>query len=143
MLPALRCAVLAGENDAALTALDRAIELNPNFALAYGQRGARPGLSQPARRGDRRGRAGDALKPERSDHLYLSIWRWPRAPGRRPLRGGIVVGRSALGSNAGLPALRLKLSLFGHLGRRDEASECLQPPARDLSRTDRHRRDAR
>jgi len=32
----------------------------------------------------------------------------------------------ALGSNAGLQALRLKLSLLGHLGRREEASECLQ-----------------
>ena len=31
-----------------------------------------------------------------------------------------------MGSNAGLPALRLKLSLCGHLGRREEASECLQ-----------------
>ncbi len=49
----------------------------------------------------------------------------------------------AWGSNAGLPALRLKLSLLGHLGRREEASECLAAPARDLSRTDRHRRDAR
>jgi hypothetical protein len=27
---------------------------------------------------------------------------------------------------AGLPALRLKLSLLGHLGRREEASECLR-----------------
>jgi hypothetical protein len=32
----------------------------------------------------------------------------------------------ALGRNAGLPALRLKLSLCGHLGRREEASDCLQ-----------------
>ena len=29
-------------------------------------------------------------------------------------------------SNAGLSALRLKLSLCGHLGRREQASECLQ-----------------
>jgi hypothetical protein len=32
----------------------------------------------------------------------------------------------ALGSNTGVSALRLKLSLLGHLGRRGEASECLQ-----------------
>ena len=32
----------------------------------------------------------------------------------------------AFGENAGLPALRLKLSLLGHLGRRGEASECLR-----------------
>jgi adenylate cyclase len=32
----------------------------------------------------------------------------------------------AWGSNALLVALRLKLSLLGHLGRRDEAGECLQ-----------------
>ena len=32
-------AVLAGENETALSALDRAIELNPNYAFAYAQRG--------------------------------------------------------------------------------------------------------
>src|SRR5439155_2278979 len=31
-----------------------------------------------------------------------------------------------LGSNIGVSALRLKLSLLGHLGRREEANECLQ-----------------
>lgn len=31
-----------------------------------------------------------------------------------------------LGSNAGLPALRLQLSLCGHLGRHEQATECLQ-----------------
>ena len=32
----------------------------------------------------------------------------------------------ALRENGGMPALRLKLSLCGHLGRHDEASECLR-----------------
>src|SRR5688572_29926841 len=32
----------------------------------------------------------------------------------------------ALGRNAGPPVVRLKLSLCGHLGRREEAAECLQ-----------------
>ena len=36
------------------------------------------------------------------------------------------MGRPCVGANTGLPALRLKLSLCGHLGRREEASECLQ-----------------
>ena len=88
---------LAGENETALTALDRAIELNPNYALAYAQRGVRPDLAQPARRGDRRRRAGDPLKPERSDRLRAPITRWasptsPPAATRRPCRGPIVRG---------------------------------------------------
>ena len=32
-------AALAGENETALTAINRAIELNPNYAFAYAQRG--------------------------------------------------------------------------------------------------------
>ncbi len=38
-MPALRSRRLAGDNETALNALDRAIELNPNFAHAYAQRG--------------------------------------------------------------------------------------------------------
>jgi tetratricopeptide (TPR) repeat protein len=34
----LALALLAGENEAALAAMDRAIALNPNFALAFGHR---------------------------------------------------------------------------------------------------------
>ena len=35
------------------------------------------------------------------------------------------MGGRGLASNVGVSALRLKLSLLGHLGRREAASECL------------------
>jgi hypothetical protein len=41
-----------------------------------------------------------------------------------------------LGRNGGLPALRLKLSLLGHLGRREAASDCLQRLRETYSRSD-------
>jgi hypothetical protein len=39
---------------------------------------------------------------------------------------GLPWAEEALRENGGLPALRFKLSLCGHLGRRDEAAECLR-----------------
>jgi tetratricopeptide (TPR) repeat protein len=118
--------VLAGDNDAALSALDRAIVLNPNFALAFGHRAlilAYLNQSEEA-----------ILSAEQAIRLS------PFDPGMFSLCATLGVAHLAAGryeaalrwteealrENCGIPALRLKLSLCGHLGRADEAAECLR-----------------
>ena len=119
-------AALAGENETALSALDRAIELNPNYALAYAQRGLilawfnRPDEAMAA------AERGIHLSPNEPMTMpaywamsvaYLAARRYEEA---------LSWADRALARNAGLPVLRLKLSLCGHLCRREEGSECLQ-----------------
>jgi adenylate cyclase len=120
---------MAGESETALAALDRAIELNPNYAYAYAQRGiVLAYLNRPdeaiiaAERAIR-------LSPNDPTGLFSSYL----ALGLAHLFAGryeeaLSWADRAFGSvrNAGLPALRQKLSLCGHLGRREAASECLQ-----------------
>ena len=88
-------ASLAGENATALTAIDRAIELNPNYAIAYSSRALvltwlnRPDEAIAA------AEPGDPLKPERSGASSNPISRWasltwPPAAMRRHCRGPIV-----------------------------------------------------
>ena len=117
---------LAGENETALTALDRAIELNPNYALAYAQRGFvlawlnRPDEAIASAERAIRLSLNDPTVFEPHNALclaYLAADRYEEA---------LSWADRALGRNAGLSALRLKLSLCGHLCRREEASECLQ-----------------
>jgi len=118
--------VLAGDNDAALSALDRAIVLSPNFALAFGHRASvLAHLDQPenAILGAKRAIRLSPFDPGMFSfcttlgvaHLaagrYEAAMRWVE---------------EALRENCGVPALRLKLSLCGHLGRSDEAAECLR-----------------
>jgi adenylate cyclase len=119
-------AILAGENEMALTAIDRAIELNPNYAHAYAQRGVV--LAWLNRPDEAIAAAERAIRLSPHDPTVFE-------PYSALCLAHLIAGRyeealswadRALGRNAGLPAWRLKLSLLGHLGRRDEASECLQ-----------------
>ena len=121
----LTLALLAGENDVALGAMDRAIVLNPNFALAFGHRAlVLAFLNRP-----------DEAILAAHQAMRLS----PRDPGTFAFcqalaiahlaaaryEAGLRWAEEALRDNSGMPALRLKLSLCGHLGRLEEAKECL------------------
>ena len=88
-------AALAGENETALAALDRAIELNPNYALAYAQRGLvltwlnRPDEAIVA--------AERAIRLSPNDPTVFDALlsrcaslTWPPAATRRPCRGPTV-----------------------------------------------------
>ena len=119
-------AFLAGENDAALSAIDRAIVVNPTFALAFGLR------------------ALVLVFLNRPDEAILAAQQAMRLSPRDPLTflfvqanafAHLAAGRYEAGmpwadeaffQNGGLPALRFKLSLCGHLGRLNEAKECLR-----------------
>ena len=118
-------AFLAGENETALSAIDRAIVLNPNYARAFRLRALvlvflnRPDEAIPA--------AQEAMRlSPRSPWTFLSVQAQAfahLAAGR--YEAGLPFADRALRENGGLPALRFKLSLCGHLGRLDEAKECL------------------
>jgi len=122
----LTLSVLAGDNDAALSALDHAIMLNPNFALAFGHRAlVLAYLNQPE---------------EAISSVEQAIRLSPFDPGMFSFCATLGVAHLAAGrydvalrwaeealrENCGMPALRLKLSLCGHLGRVDEAAECVR-----------------
>ncbi|HEY1261081.1 MAG TPA: tetratricopeptide repeat protein, partial [Stellaceae bacterium] len=119
-------AFLAGDNDAALGAIDRAIVLNPHLALAWGHRALvlvflnRPDEAIPAAQQAMR------LSP-RDPHrfMFVQAMAWAHLAAGR-YEEGLPWAEETLRENAGLPGLRLKLSLCGHLGRRDEAAECLR-----------------
>jgi TolB-like protein len=121
----LTLSVLAGDNDAALSALDQAIVLNPNFALAFGHRAlVLAYLNQPE---EAISSAEQAIRLSPFDpgmfsfcatlgvahfaaHRYEVALRW---------------AEEALRENCGTPALRLKLSLCGYLDRAEEAADCI------------------
>ena len=119
-------AFLAGENETALSAIDRAIVLNPNYARAFSLRALvlvflnRPDEAIPA--------AQEAMRlSPRSPWTFLSVQAQAfahLAAGRYEV--GLPFADRALRENGGLPALRFKLSFCGHLGRLDEAKECLR-----------------
>jgi TolB-like protein len=129
-------AFLAGDNEAALGAIDRAIALNPNLAVAWGQRALGAGLSQPARRGDPGGRARDAAEPARTAKVHVCAGDGVRPPRRRPLRRGATVGRGSVAgkcraARAALQAEPVRPSRPARRGRRVSA-----PGARKLVRAD-------
>jgi TolB-like protein len=121
-------AALAGETETALTAINRAIELNPNYAFAYAQRGIV--LAYLNRPDEAIVAAEQAIRLSPNDPIIFSSY---LALGLAHLFAGryeeaLSWADHAWGSvrNAGLSALRLKLSLCGYLSRREAASECLQ-----------------
>jgi TolB-like protein len=116
---------LVGDNDSALSALDRAIVLNPNCALAFGLRAlVLVFLNRPD---DAILAAQQAMRLSPRDPLTVLFVQAQAfahlAAGR--YEAGMPWADQALRENGGLPALRFKLSLCGHLGRLDEAKECL------------------
>jgi tetratricopeptide (TPR) repeat protein len=118
-------AFLAGENDAALSAIDRAVVLNPNFALAFGLRALvlvflnRPDEAILAAQQAMRLSPRDPLT-----FLFIQAQAFAHLAAGR-YEAGLPWADEALRENGGLPALRFKLSLCGHLGRLDEAKEWL------------------
>jgi TolB-like protein len=123
-LAGLALATLAGDNKAALSALDWAIVLNPNFALGFGHRALI--LAYLNRPEEAIVSAEQAIRLSPFDpamfafcealalaHLILGRY----GEGLRWAEAGIR-------ENSGLPALRYKLSLCGHLGRYEDAREC-------------------
>ena len=121
----LPLAVLAGDNDAALSAMDRAIVLNPNFALAFGHRALI--LAYLNRPDEAIAAAHQAMRLSPLDPGTFAFCQAlalaELAAGR--YEAGLPWAEEALRENGGMPALRLKLSLCGHLGRSNDASECL------------------
>ena len=119
-------AFLAGENEAALSAIDRAIVVNPNFALAFGLRALvlvflnRPDEAILAAQQAMRLSPRDPLTflfVQANAFAHLAAGRY---------EAGMPWADEALRQNGGLPALRFKLSFCGHLGRLNEAKECLR-----------------
>jgi TolB-like protein len=114
---------LAGENETALTAIDRAIELNSNYALAYAQRGLV--LAWLNRPDEAIAAAERGIRPSPNDPIvfpsYLALCLAHLVAGR--YEEALSWAARALGINAALPSLSYKLSLCGYLGRRKEVSE--------------------
>jgi hypothetical protein len=125
----LALAQLAGDTDAALSALDRAIVLNPNFAIAFGHRALVLAYLNRPEEAIRSGRQAMRLSPldPVMFAFYQALALAELAAGR--YEAGLSWAEQALRENSGMPAFRLKLSLCGHLGRVDDARACLSPRA--------------
>lgn len=121
----LALAQLAGDDNAALSALDRATVLNPNFALAFGHRAVV--LAYLDRPDEAIHSAHQAIRLSPLDPAIFSFYQAlalaELAAGR--YEAGLPWAEAALRENGGMPALRLKLSLCGYLGRHEEARACL------------------
>ena len=116
---------LAGDNDAALSAIERAIVLNPNFATAHGHRGlVLAFLNRPEEAIISVHRA-ISLSPVDPTlfAFYNALGLAHLAAGRYEEALGWI--EAALRENSGLPALERKLSLCGHLDRLEEAANSL------------------
>ena len=121
----LALAQLAGDNNAAISALDRAIDLNPNFAVAFGHRAIV--LAYLDRPDEAIHSAQQAIHLSPFDPTLFSFY---QALALAELSAGryeaaVSWAEAALRENAGMPALRYKLSLCGYLGRVDEAQAYL------------------
>jgi len=119
-------AFFLGDTDSALNAFDRAIGLNPNYAHAFHQQAMI--LAWLNRPDDAIAAAQQAihLSPHHPDRFvcWLALAWAHLAAGR--YEEALLWADAALRENAGAPALRLKVSLCGHLGRRDEAKVSLR-----------------
>jgi tetratricopeptide (TPR) repeat protein len=120
-------AILIRDYDAALAAIDRAIALNPNFALAIAFRAQI--LSYQHDHADEAIRwAERALSLSPLDPWMFSAW---MAMAHAHLAAGryaaaLPWAERARREGGGLPPLLLSLSISGHLGRQQEAGECLR-----------------
>ncbi len=123
-LAGLALSTLAGDNEAAIAALDRAIVLNPNFALGFGHRALILAYLNRPEEAILSAEQAIRLSPfdpamfafcEALALAHLTLGRYD---------DGLRWAEAAMRENSGLPALRYKLSLCGHLGRYEEAREC-------------------
>jgi TolB-like protein len=116
---------LANENETGLSAIDQAIALNPSLALAFGHRALV--LIRLDRPEEAIAAAQQAMRLSPQDpaafvfHQALAFA--GLATGR--YEEGFLWADRAVRENGGIVALRLKLALCGHLGRVEEAKECL------------------
>jgi TolB-like protein len=117
---------LAGDNIAALSAVDHAIGLNPNYANGFGIRALI--LAYLNRPEEAILSAHQAMRLSPLDPgmfgfcsalalAHLELGRYEE---------GLRWAEESLRANIGIPGMRQKLSLCGHLGRRDAAEECLR-----------------
>ena len=117
---------LTGDNIAALSAVDHAIGLNPNFANGFGIRALI--LAYLDRPEEAILSAQQAMRLSPLDPgmfaFYSALALAHLALGR--YEEGLRWAEESLRANIGIPGLRQKLSLCGHLGRRDVAEECLR-----------------
>lgn len=125
-LAGLSLSLLAGDNHAALNAIDHAIRVNPNFGAAFGSRAlVLAWLNRPDEA------IQSAHQAIRLSPLDPAIWSFYSALVLAHLAAGryeegLYWAEERLRENADLWALRFKLSLCGHLGRLEEAGECLR-----------------
>jgi len=119
-------AFFLGDVEAALGAFERAIDLNPNYAHAFGQQAMiLAWLNRPE---DAIAAAQQAIHLSPHDPDRFVCWlalAWAHLTAGR-YEEALLWTNHALRENTGAPALRLKLSLCGHLGRDDEAKACLR-----------------
>jgi TolB-like protein len=117
---------LVGDNNAALSALNRAIVLNPNFGLAFGHRAVV--LAYLNRPDEAIFSAHQAIRLSPLDPALFSFCQALAlahlAAGRYEV--GLAWAEEALRENGGMAALRLKLSLCGHLGQHVESLASLR-----------------
>jgi TolB-like protein len=117
---------LTGDNIAALSAVDHAIGLNPNYANGFGIRALI--LAYLNRPEEAILSAHQAMRLSPLDPgmfgfcsalalAHLELGRYEE---------GLRWAEESLRANIGIPGMRQKLSLCGHLGRRDAAEECLR-----------------
>jgi adenylate cyclase len=119
-------AQLANENETALDAIDQAISLNPNLALAFAHRALV--LNRLGRHDEAILAAQQAMRLSPQDPAayvsYQAMAIAHLAAGR--YEEALPWADRAVRDNGGAIALRLKLSLCGHLGRLEEASRCMR-----------------
>jgi TolB-like protein len=120
----LALATLAGDYEAAIAALDRALVLNPNFALGFGHRALILAYFNRPEAAILSAEQAIRLSPfdpamfafcEALALAHLTLGRYA---------DGLGWAEAAIRENSGLPGLRYKLSLCGHLGRFEETREC-------------------
>ena len=119
-------AYLAGESDTALGAIDRAISLNPNNANALGARAlilAWLNRSDEAILAAHQARRLSPLDPL-AYHSSLALGLGHMAAGR--YEEAMPWADLAIREGSGIPTLRFKMALCGHLGRAEEGRECLR-----------------
>ena len=117
---------LSGETELALEALDRAVGLNPNHAHAYGLRAMVLGW---VNRNDEAVLSAEQAISLSPDHEFVFMFYHALAiahMGAGRYEEASLWADRAVRANSGAPALRVKLSLCGHLGRLEEAEKCLR-----------------